>query len=918
LKPKRAKINKLYESLSREILSFWQSSPVKHKDSENSDRRFSLDYLTVRQKSLLAVGVTLSSSIAIVYFASSNILLRSYAELEKRNSRENIERVIEAHDQYIEKLHAGNTAWSVWDDTYEFIQNADRKYIKDNIGDGIYTKANLDAIVMLNLAGEIIYGESYDRQQNKRVPVPQSLKEYIKTNPSILKHSISNGCRGGLILLPENPMIVSSCPIVTTQMKGPSRGTTIVGHYLDRETIQEFCKTTRFKLNFYRLDRLPENPNNARSEIVQKLDRQSSIWIQPQNDNLISVYKILEDFSGKSAILLKVDMSREIYRHSQSSLRYLSISLGIVGLFFGAISQFLLEKFIKLWQKQQQERIRYQAVVNQASEGIFLVDVDSKKILEINPAFERLLGYIPEDINNLTLYQIVEENSEIIDRYFQNILSNNHNCTGEYQYCRQDGTIINAEITTNQIVYGDKNVFCIVLRDITERKQAELALRASEQKLSWQATHDALTELYNRQEFERLIEAAIDNAKQENLVHCLCYVDLDRFKIVNDTCGHRAGDELLRQFTILLKSQIRSIDIIARLGGDEFGLLLSCCYPEVAFSIADRLRQSIQEFRFIWKEKIFAIGVSIGLVTIDANSLDVITVLSAADAACYAAKNKGRNRVHVYLADDRELKQQRGEMEWVSRINRALEEDRFCLYYQNIVSVSDRENEGEHYEVLLRLRDENGEILSPHAFFASAERYSLMHLIDRWVISNLFATFGEYYRSIWKVCQTKNYDCLYTVNLSGASINDDRFIDFIHEQFCLHQIPPQLICFEITETVAITNLSKAVHFIKEFKKLGCRFALDDFGSGMSSFNYLKNLPLDYLKIDGQFIKDILEDSTDLAIVTSINQVAHLMGLKTIAEFVENKNILVKLQEIGVDFAQGYHIDRPSPLVIRNS
>ncbi|MBR8834806.1 MAG: EAL domain-containing protein [Stigonema ocellatum SAG 48.90 = DSM 106950] len=438
--------------------------------------------------------------------------------------------------------------------------------------------------------------------------------------------------------------------------------------------------------------------------------------------------------------------------------------------------------------------------------------------------------------------------------------------------------------------------------------------RSLSRQLSWQASHDALTGLLNRRKFEYHLEQTINHAKTHNQQHALCYLDLDQFKIVNDTCGHFAGDELLRQVTRLFQSQVRKTDTLARLGGDEFGLLLNQCSLEYAQRIANDIREKVQEFRFIWEDKVFTIGVSIGLVIIDNKAENIAKILSFADAACYAAKNRGRNRVHIYQVDDLDLAQQQGEMQWVTRLGHALEENRFRLYYQPIVPVLGSELNTEHYEVLLRLQDETGSLVSPMAFIPAAERYNLMHLIDRWVIRTLFATQGQHYCDTWNRCQDQNcqYSYLYAINISGASINDEQFIEFLHEQFALHQIPPQMICFEITETIAIANLSKASQFISELKSLGCSFALDDFGSGMSSFTYLKNLPIDFIKIDGSFIKQILDNPIDSAVVEAINHIGQVMGLKTIAEFVENDAILEKIKALGVNYAQGYGIAPPRP------
>jgi diguanylate cyclase (GGDEF)-like protein len=430
------------------------------------------------------------------------------------------------------------------------------------------------------------------------------------------------------------------------------------------------------------------------------------------------------------------------------------------------------------------------------------------------------------------------------------------------------------------------------------------------QQLTWQATHDPLTGLINRREFEIRLGQALAEAQAEQHQHTLLYLDLDQFKIVNDTCGHVAGDELLRQLSALLQSRLREGDVLARLGGDELGVLLAYCPEEQAQRIAENLRLSVKEFRFNWEGKSFDIGVSVGLVVVDAECVSVAELLSAADMACYAAKDDGRNRVHVYRREDVDLVQRHGEMQWVNRLTRAIEENRLLLYRQRILSIAEPTGAEERYEILIRLRGEDDEIIPPGAFLPAAERYGLMPAVDRWVVRTLFAAMAQQAERACLVSDT----CSYAVNLSGTSLNDDVLLEYVREQLLLHRIVPQRIWFEITETAAIANLPKASRFIQEMKALGCRFSLDDFGSGVSSFAYLKNLAVDNLKIDGSFVKDIVEDPIDDAMVQAINQIGHVMGLRTTAEFVENDAILTRLREIGVDYAQGYGIHKPEPFV----
>jgi diguanylate cyclase (GGDEF)-like protein/PAS domain S-box-containing protein len=440
----------------------------------------------------------------------------------------------------------------------------------------------------------------------------------------------------------------------------------------------------------------------------------------------------------------------------------------------------------------------------------------------------------------------------------------------------------------------------VVFRDVSQARRLAA-------QVSWQASHDTLTGLFNRGSFDSKLDELLQNARESGAVHSMLYLDLDQFKIVNDTCGHVAGDELLRQIASKLSTHVRAGDTLARLGGDEFGVLLADCSESVAQRIANQMRQTIMDFRFGWEEKSFVIGVSIGVVTVSAESESVERVLSAADTACYAAKDGGRNQVHLYQANAGEAAQRQGEMRWVTRIHSALEEGRFRLYAQAIVPVDRLSQESGHYEVLIRMLDESGDLVPPGAFIPAAERFGLMPRIDRWVVKQVFDLIKQDYEAL----VLGGYR--FAINLSGGSVNDEDTLVYISQKMSEFRIPDGMISFEITETAAIANLSSATHFIRTLKKAGCRFSLDDFGSGLSSFAYLKNLPVDYLKIDGAFIRDLADDPIDLAMVQAINQIGQVMGLKTIAEFVESESVLKKLIEVGIDYAQGYGIARPEPL-----
>ena len=554
-----------------------------------------------------------------------------------------------------------------------------------------------------------------------------------------------------------------------------------------------------------------------------------------------------------------------------------------------------------------QAKERAQVTLASIADAVITIDT-SGRVEYMNPVAERLTGWRDDEARGLPLADVFSVQDEATGTVLADPVARAVTdgttipSDGNVVLRRRHDAPVAIDFAAAPIRERGRDIAGVVLvfRDMSRERQYAT-------RLAHLASHDALTGLLNRREFERRVSTVLADDHHQGGNHAVLYLDLDEFKVVNDTCGHAAGDELLRQVSALLRPRLREGDTLARLGGDEFGVLLEHCAPGPALAIADALRKTIGDFHFQWNQRSFKIGASVGVVNLARGPETLMGILSAADAACYMAKDKGRNRVQVYSPESDEVTLRRGEMEWVNRIHRALAENRFCLYAQPVRATAGGDATPAYTELLLRLRDDDGGLVPPTAFIPAAERYHLMPAIDRWVISTAFA---ELARQLEAGDESQTGVC--AINVSGASLGDDEFLDFVQGQFVTHRVPHALVCFEITETTAVASLTKATQFMTALRGHGCRFALDDFGVGVSSFTYLKHLPVDYVKIDGSFIKDMLDDPVNRAMVEAIHRIGHIMGKKTIAESVERREMLKALRAIGVDYAQGFGIAAPAP------
>ncbi len=554
------------------------------------------------------------------------------------------------------------------------------------------------------------------------------------------------------------------------------------------------------------------------------------------------------------------------------------------------------------------EKHRLEQTLSSITEAVITVD-DQYRITYMNAIAEKMSGFSSRHIMGQSLFDCIDFKFEGTEESYNDEIKaslatrNSYNVvTTQNNYLlvsNQMGDDYNVECSISPIlsVENDSGYICII-KDVTEAREWA-------RQLIFQDSHDKLTGLLNRTAFENQLQQSIDRAAVSHADTVFCYFDIDQFKVVNDSCGHAAGDELLRQVSEIFSQNVRCNDICARLGGDEFGLILRDCGINDGRRIAEKILEDMTAYRFQWAERTYTVRASSSVVLIDAESENWASLLADAHAACEYGKDNGGQRVIVASDVSSAIAERKGEMQWVAEIIDAIEENRLLLFSQPIVPIVGSDS-GAHHEILVRLRDTNGNVVPPGVFLPAAEHYHVMSLIDRWVIEHTLAWYAAHPDALEELGMC-------SVNLSGESIDGDGVVDFIRDCFQSTGVPPNKFCFEITETVAITDLRKASVLINSLREMGCYFALDDFGAGMSSFAYLKNLRVDFVKIDGSFVRDLHEDPVNCALVKSINEVGHIMGKKTIAEFVENSEITAVLKVIGVDYAQGYHFGKPEPL-----
>ncbi|MDP3087354.1 MAG: EAL domain-containing protein [Methylotenera sp.] len=879
---------------------------------------------------VVAGGMTLLFT--LLFLTARTVLLDGYAKLEKDKTLIQVNSAISLLKEQAQQLDGIVAEYARWDDTYQYMSLPDPQYIESNYTSETFGNLRVKAITLVNLEGEAVYRRGYDYTSGKPWLIPKLIEQAVSKGGVLIDATKDHTL--GFFSAPEGVYIISALDIQPSNTKSLRRGTLIMVREIDQSLLTHIESVIGAKLTIQSL----ANDKFAKAEKLTSGD----VIVKPLDDLQVAGYASVEDIANSGQLIVKTIDDREIFKQGESTISFLfwtmsaiALMLALISWIFDRIVLFRLERLSDDVERVgdtsnmtsrvrslggndelaslshgingmlesleeskyalQLETERVQVTLESIADAVITSNV-AGYVLYMNKAAEVLTGVNFSEVKSKKIQALfrlmAEDKTTSVDSIW---LTDSYSNLEEVVLERADGHEFVIRKSASPLYDIDGNTFGIVtvLHDVT-------MLRTLSNQLSFQARHDELTGLINRYEFDRKAQAAIDDASIGSRVHCLAYIDLDQFKIVNDTCGHMAGDVLLRQLANHLKAKVRNSDTLARLGGDEFALLLMGCDLAKAQEIVESLLLVVREYRFTYDDKVFKVGASVGLTEISPNHTPTLSeLLSTVDSACYAAKDEGGNRIHVYRSDDKNIKEHNNQLEWVSRIHLGLEKKQFVLYIQRMESLT--VGAELHCELLIRMQGLDGTLYPPGYFLPAAERYHLMPKIDRWVVGEALGIIAR---------KGVNFPYVCAINLSGQTFSEEGFLEYVVDQIKQHAVDPRRICFEITETAVIANLNKARQFMQTLREIGCRFSLDDFGSGLSSFAYLKSLDVDFLKIDGMFVKAIAHSKVDRAMVESINNVGHVMGIHTIAEFAENEEVISILKEIGVDYAQGYGVAKP--------
>src|SRR3990172_4103136 len=843
--------------------------------------------LTLKQhwKMLLIISGSLVALMLVLLIGSKLILLDSFVGIENKDMEKNMERAMNALQGELSHLSTIDGDYAGWDESYQFIQDGKKNFIKTNIPDTIFPQLRINMMIYVKNSGQIVYSRGYDLKKGETTPIPEGLLAHISDKSPLVVHTNTKSIVTGVLTLPQGLMMVAARPVLTNDYKGPIHGALIIGRYLDTDELNLLASNTRLSLRIYQIgkDPMPADVVMVRDEISGS----TPVVVRPLSKESIAAYTLVKDIYGQGAFVFKVDAPRNIYRRGVETIQYIFLWFLVVGVIFSIASFLVFEKLVFVRRKEKESEERYRSVVKQAAEGILMVSIDDKRIIEGNKAFYDLIGYTPEEAANMTLYDITPEERQKVDSEAERILREKR----EIRLRHKDGSFVEAELSANQIPYQDKDVLCLVVHDITERKRFE-------EQLMYQATHDSLTGLANRNLLNDRLTQAIAYQKRKNQIIAVMLLDLDEFKIINDAMGHHTGDILLQEVAERLQKAVRSYDTVARLGGDEFVIIFADVgnTQDIITIAKNILNLFLLPFKLNEHEIVISTSIGVSFYPLDGDNIE--TLLMKADTALYHSKGQGRNNYHFFAVEMNKKVNDRLVIE--TRLRKAIERGEFLLHYQPKVDLAT----GKIclMDSLIRWQHPESGLIPPLEFIPIAEETGLIIPIGEWCLRTACRQTKQW--------QDEGHSSLkVSVNLSARQFIQDNLVTMVQD--ILHEtgLDPYHLVLELTESILIQNEERILKRLHSLKKMGILLSMDGFGTGYSSLSYLKRFPIGEVKIDRSFIKDVTNNPDDAALVDAILSMARSLKLKTVAEGVETLEQLMFLVEHKCEGMQGDYFSR---------
>lgn len=839
-------------------------------------------------KTLLCIAGVLLAVLAVLFFGVRHILVDSFTEVESRDMRKNVERATSIIADELDKLSTICTDYSGWDDAYQFVRDRNSDFIASNLTIEIFPKLRLNALVYLDSRADVVYGRGFDRVSGEYEPLSAGLQEHLKPGSKLVSLTTPDQHVSGIVTLPEGPFLVASRPVLTSKYTGPVRGVLVLGRLLDEEEVMRLSETIHIPLEIHTADdaTLPPDFAAVRDELAQG----APVVLRRPDSKMIAGYAAIPDIYGKPALLLRVDAPRSIYQEGKKAVTYFLTWFAVVGVCFVFVINLFWRRLLESLQQGRRSEERNRLVVERTNQAILLLEPGAGTIIDANPATCVLLGFSRNELAGSDIHALLSGPVQEVDSELERCLRE----TRELSLCHRDGAELVVEAMATQIPHGDDQALCLMFHDITERRRFQ-------EELLHQATHDTLTGLPNRSLLEDRLNQAVEGARRRGQMVALLMFDLDNFKVVNDTLGHTAGDQLLRSVAARIRSFVRSCDTFARLGGDEFVIVLTnLTRMDDAVTVAESFRNILaMPFSLGGREIFITASMGISLFPDDGDTMEAL--IKKADTAMYHIKESGRNSFQFFAEEMNQKVNARLAIE--TGLRRALEKGEMLLHYQPRLEPGTGAVVG--MEALVRWNSPDMGLISPADFIPIAEDSGLIVEIGDWVLATACCQALEWHRM--------GHDSLrVSVNISARQFVRHDFVDRVVRIIEQSGLAPHFVELELTETALTHNVDETVKIMSRLREQGITISIDDFGTGYSSLNYLKRFPVDVLKIDKSFIDDMVKRREDAAIVATIIGIAHHMHMKVVAEGVETAEQMKLLMEGDCEEIQGFYFSRPLP------